>query len=352
MKNKISIKRLLTHKQWIIVSLAFVVVLGVLSYTFFWPNRFEGKPYIKIVIKQGQTLNQVIDTLYAKGIIPSKTNMKIASFLLGAEKKIVAGRYEIPNSINYVDLVLMFREGRCEQPVYVRVYEGITVRVLGKVLKEKLFVDSSEVVRLAQDKVFIDSLTNSNNLNLTSLEGYLLPGDYYFYKDTSPNEILRRLNKRFMNFLSANIDSSEVSSKYNSHQIVTMASIIQGESKKTEEYKTIAGVYYNRLRLGMKLQADPTIQYALNGKWRRLLHSDLRIDSPYNTYKFSGLPPGPINNPGQEAILAALNPEKHKYIFFVADGTGGHKFSENYGKHLMAVKEYRSRMESTVTRTN
>jgi len=355
-KSKISLKKLLTPKQWLIVIVVFAAMLGLFTYTFFWPNRIEGKPFVKIVIKKGHTLNQVIDTLYSKGIIPSKRNMKIAAYLLGAEKNIVAGRYEIPNSISYVNLVLMFKEGKCEQPVYVHLYDGITLRALGKVLNDKLFIDSSDVVRLATDQIFIDSLAfeQRNNLSLTlnSLEGYLLPGDYYFYKDTSPNEVLRKLNAKFVSFFSENLKGSSVIPKYNSNQIITMASIIQGESKKSEEHKTIAGVYYNRLRLGMKLQADPTIQYALNGKWRRLLYSDLQIESPYNTYKHFGLPPGPINNPGQSAILAALNPEEHNYIFFVADGTGGHTFSENYRQHLLAVKDYKSKIETSVTKTN
>jgi len=355
-KSKISLIKLLTPKQWLIVLVVFAAVLGLFTYTFLWPNRIEGKPFVKIVIKKGQTLNQVIDTLYSKGIIPSKRNMKIAAYLLGAEKNIVAGRYEIPNSISYVNLVLLFKEGKCEQPVYVHLYEGITLRALGKVLNDKLLIDSSDVVRLATDQIFIDSLASEqqNNLSLTlnSLEGYLLPGDYYFYKDTSPNEVLRKLNAKFVSFFSENLKGSSVFPKYNFNQVITMASIIQGESKKSEEHKTIAGVYYNRLRLGMKLQADPTIQYALNGKWRRLLYSDLKIESPYNTYKHFGLPPGPINNPGQSAILAALNPEEHNYIFFVADGTGGHTFSENYGKHLLAIKDYKSKIETLVTKTN
>jgi UPF0755 protein len=133
---------------------------------------------------------------------------------------------------------------------------------------------------------------------------------------------------------------------YTPHQVLTMASIIDGETNKTEEMPVIAGVYYNRLRIGMRLQADPTVQYLIPGGWKRLIYDDLNIDSPYNTYKFAGLPPGPINNPGKEAIRAALYPQKHKYIFFVADGNGGHKFAESYTQHLRLVNEYREWLKS------
>ena len=128
---------------------------------------------------------------------------------------------------------------------------------------------------------------------------------------------------------------------YSVHDIITLASIVEGETKKEEEMPVIAEVYYNRLKHGMKLEADPTIQYLIEGKWRRLLYEDLKTDSPYNTYLYSGLPPGPINNPGKSAILAAFYPDDNNYLYFVADGNGGHKFSSTYSEHLKNVRDYR-----------
>jgi UPF0755 protein len=335
-RNKILFKNILSKKQYIIVFIFFIAILSLLYYTFFTPNYF-GRNSLRLDIKKGTTLNEVIDTLFEAGNIPNKRNMRIAAFLLGAEKNIKAGRYLIPNGISYVNLIEMFKEGKFEIPVYVHVYEGITDRALAHILKEKLFVDSITVMKLCKDKNFIDSL----GLKTTSLEGYLLPGDYYIYKDASVKEILENLNAELNKFLVDSLRKRINEMQYDLHQILTMASIIQGESKKVDEYTTIAGVYYNRLKKGMKLQADPTIQYSLNTGWRRLLSRDLLINSPYNTYIYYGLPPGPINNPGKAAILAALYPEKHNYYYFVADGTGGHKFSRNYSDHLRAVREYR-----------
>jgi UPF0755 protein len=124
-------------------------------------------------------------------------------------------------------------------------------------------------------------------------------------------------------------------------EVVTLASIVEGESGVDAERPTIAGVYLNRLRKNMKLEADPTIQYVLPGGPRRLLYTDLRIDSPYNTYLYRGLPPGPVNNPGKQSILGVLYPEKHQYLYFVATGVGGHRFSKTFSEHQKAIRVYR-----------
>ena len=125
-----------------------------------------------------------------------------------------------------------------------------------------------------------------------------------------------------------------------------MASIVEGETRKNDEKSTVAGVYYNRIRKNMRLEADPTVQYALpDGPKKRLTYDDLKIKSPYNTYIIKGLPPAPINNPSISSIKAAINPEKHNYIFFVATGEGGHTFTENYNDHLKAVDVYRKKLK-------
>jgi UPF0755 protein len=125
------------------------------------------------------------------------------------------------------------------------------------------------------------------------------------------------------------------------NEVLTMASIVEGETILDRERPIIAGLYYNRLRRRMKLEADPTIQYIISDGPRRLLYLDLRTESPYNTYQKYGLPPGPINNPGRKSILAALYPAKHNYLYFVADGTGGHRFARTFEEHLKNVRAYR-----------
>jgi UPF0755 protein len=336
-ENKINLKNILSKKQYLIVFLFFLIILALLCYTFFYPNSI-GRKSFRFEIRKGTTLNQVIDTLYDAGIIPSKRNMRVVSFFLGADKNIKAGRYEVPDGINYIQLVLMFKEGKCEVPVHIFVYNGITDKGLARILHQKISIDSLTFLDLCNDIEF----AYSKGINASSMQGYLLPGDYYFYKDTPVKEIIDKFKSEFDKFIVDSLNQRLAVMKYSLHQVLTMASIIQGESKKVDEYTTISGVYYNRLRKGMKLQACPTVQYLLKTGWRRLLNRDLLINSPYNTYLYSGLPPGPINNPGKAAILAALYPEEHNYLFFVADGTGGHKFSTNYADHMKAFRKYRN----------
>ena len=132
-----------------------------------------------------------------------------------------------------------------------------------------------------------------------------------------------------------------------------MASIVEGETRYFPEMKTIAGVYYNRLKKNMRLEADPTVQYSLpDGPKRRLTYSDLKYQSPYNTYLKKGLPPGPINNPGMDAILAALYPEEHKFLYFVAKGDGSHVFAENYEQHKKNVEQYRKFLQEQQNKNN
>ncbi|MHB8930673.1 MAG: endolytic transglycosylase MltG, partial [Melioribacteraceae bacterium] len=143
-------------------------------------------------------------------------------------------------------------------------------------------------------------------------------------------------------FFTPKINARMKELKMTKQQILTLASIIDGESNLVSEFKTIAGVYYNRLRIGMPLQADPTVQYLIRDKHKnRIFKKDLLIDSKFNTYKYYGLPPGPINNPGKDAIMATLYPEKNNYLFFVANGKGGHIFSKTINEHELNVSRYR-----------
>ncbi len=200
-----------------------------------------------------------------------------------------------------------------------------------------MYIDSTEFVRLANSKSFADSLGLIQN----SFEGYLFADDYEIYERSSPEEAIKIFYNSFKEFFGDSLLQRTKEIGFNVHEIITLASIIKGETNKEDEMPRISGVYHNRLRIGMKLQADPTIQYVIPGGWKRLTFKDLEMDSRYNTYKYFGLPPGPINSPGKTAIFAALYPEKNNYLYFVADGTGGHLFGKNLSEHNRNVKKYR-----------
>jgi len=320
----------------------FIFVFSLLALTFYTPNYYSQKEPVILNISKGETFNNVIEQLYEKKVIPNKRNFKVIAFLLGVEKDIKAGRYEIPNGLSYIDLLYLLKKGKPRKQIKVTIQEGIWQEDLAKLLNSKLRIDKNEFLSLCKDKQFIRSL----GLKVSNLEGYLLPETYFFYEGSSAKEVIKKLSNAMQEIFSKpEVKAAMQRQNLNEHKVLTMASIVDGESNKVSEFKRIAGVYYNRLRKGWKLQADPTVQYVVRHrrkKVNKIYYKDLEIDSKYNTYKYYGLPPGPINNPGKEAIMAALYPEEHNYFYFVANGNGGHNFSRSGREHQQQVNRYRN----------
>lgn len=332
------LKLLFSRNEIIAVTGFFVFVLSLLLFTFFSPNYYKMEGPVKIDIKKGMTLNAVIDTLYNKKIIGSKTNMKIAAFMYGAERNIKAGRYIIPNGLSYLQLIEFLLKGDLEKEVLVTIPEGSWQTQVAEIFHRTLGLDSARIMELSRSKSFIHSL----DLDVQNLEGYLLPESYYFYPNSTEEEVLRKLKNEADKFFTPEIEARIKEMKMSRSKILTLASIIEGESNKVSEFKTISAVYHNRLKRGMLLQADPTVQYLIRDRRKnKIYYKDLDIDSKFNTYKYTGLPPAPINNPGKDAIMAALYPEKNNFLYFVADGQGGHVYSANYSEHSNNVSKYR-----------
>jgi UPF0755 protein len=330
--------KIITRNELYIIAAAFVFFFSILFYTFFTPNYYEGSQQKIIDIKQGTPLSQVIDTLYNKGIIHNKFNMRIISYLYGIDRKIKAGRYTIPNGLSYVKLVSKIANNSLSSEILVTLPEGIWQTEIAEILKRDLNIDSTKIMNLSHDKHFISLM----GIDADNLEGYLLPETYYFYADSSPEDILLKMKSQMDKIFTPEVNNRIRNLKMTKKEILTLASIIDGESNYVPEFKTIAGVYYNRLKIGMPLQADPTIQFLLREKRKnRVLLKDLEINSRYNTYKFVGLPPSPINNPGKDAIMAALYPEKNDYLYFVASGDDRHVFSKTFSEHEINVSNYR-----------
>lgn len=337
-QNKIQYKDLLSKKELILIGAFFLLVLGFLYYVFFTPNYYKDKAPVFFEVKRGESVGSIAANLREKGIINSEFYFKIASKLTGADKQLKAARYHIPNGLSYFGLIDYFVKGKADFLREVKIFDASTISVIAARLKNELSIDSAEFITYINSNEFLRNLGSQVN----SPEGYLLPDNYFIYERSTVKEVADSLYSGMKKFLSS-YDPRDINrGSYTIHQKITLASIVNGETNKYDEMPTIAGVYYNRLRVGMRLQADPTVQYILKNKWRRLSYEDLKINNPYNTYLFAGLPPGPINNPGRKAILAAVYPEKNDYFYFVSDGKGGHKFARTFSEHLKNIKEYRS----------
>ncbi|KAF0151153.1 MAG: aminodeoxychorismate lyase [Ignavibacteria bacterium] len=336
-KKKIPLT-LLTRNEFYIVTAFFAFVLILLIFTFYSPNSLPNNKAVEVELRSGDSVEQIVDSLYSKGIIPSKLNMKIAIMLKGAEKNIKAGTYYLDKPMSYIELTDVLSGSQVSMQKKVTIPEGIEQPELASIIQRELNIDSTEFIGLSGSKTFLRSL----NITADNLEGYLLPETYYFYTSSGARAVIRKLNDELNTIWTKKNREQLKKLKMTEHQILTLASIIDGESNLFSEFATISGVYHNRLRIGMALQADPTVAYLIRSrKNKTITRKDLQINSKYNTYKYPGLPPGPINNPGKQAIHAALYPEKNNFFYFVANEDGTHSFAATYEQHTINVSKYR-----------
>lgn len=323
--------------RWIVIILVVACVGLVLAWSFFGPNNFSGQSEIVVHVSRGESLSSIVDSLQAQGVIRSRFFFELVARVVGGEKRIQVGKYVFQSGISNIAIFRALREGAGTALIPVTIPEGLRSRAQAHILSRVTGLDSARYVDLAHDESFIRSL----GIDASSLEGYLFPETYILRWQPDERDVLREQVDQFKRVYGDSLQARAKKIGLTTNQVLTMASIVEGETVLPSERATIAGVYYNRLRKRMRLEADPTVQFMIGNGPRRVYYSDLRKDSPYNTYLHTGLPPGPINSPGKASILAALYPAKHNYLYFVANGTGGHWFSSSYADHSRYVRKYR-----------
>lgn len=312
-----------------------VVILGW-CIAFLLPYHYaHGKGAI-ITIERGMSADKVYGELSRADVITNRLVFKIVSKIFSVEHKIKAGKYLFAGSFSDYDVMRIIATGKSNLLVTVTIPEGLTIRQIASILHREVGTDSTEFADLALG----DSSSEAFGIPSKNLEGYLFPQTYDFYFDTEPKEILKRMVDEFNNFLNDSLRNRVAQLGLSVSEVIKMASIVEDEAEVDSERSIIASVYYNRLERRIPLESDPTIQYAMGGRMR-VHYKDLRIESPYNTYERIGLPPTPICNPGQKSIIAALYPAKTTYLYFVANGQGGHRFSDTFDQHLRAVRAYK-----------
>lgn len=313
----------------LIILLGVLLGIGTALSPIFRTNPPDRKSQIVVTVPSGATFKQFTDSLEAHHLIRHKQIFLLLGKLSGKDTRLQAGRFEIPKGMSEWQL-LKFLENPPRARIKVTLPEGILSSRMAGILAKRLGIDSSRFCQLVYDSAFASSLVPG----VPNLEGYLQPETYFFEWKTPEEEIIKYLVKQTLQIFEPDSIQQQLKKLgMTPREILTLASIIEGEVMVDSERVYISSVYHNRLRKGWRLQADPTIQFAIPGPPRRLLKKDLEIDSPYNTYKYRGLPPGPINNPGKESILAALFPKKTKYLYMVAIGDGRHKFSRTLKEH-------------------
>jgi len=299
-----------------------------------------GQPHgaaTRVIIPRGASFAQAADSLGRTGLIGSPKLFRLYGRITGGDRNIKPGTYLLKHGTPWKDIVSALNGGRGLVNT-ITIPEGYTLLQITPLLARTLKVPAESVQAAVRDTSLLARLDIPN----PTLEGYVFPDTYAFPVGTTARQAVREMVYSFERRWKPEWDSSLVDLKINRNDLVTMASIVEKEARVPEERPVIAAVYYNRLRRGMLLQADPTIQYSLGHHVGRVLYKDLTVKSPYNTYIHKGLPPGPIASPGAASLAAAANPASVPYLYFVATRDGHHEFRMTLEEHTSAIRQVRA----------
>ncbi|MFQ6045940.1 MAG: endolytic transglycosylase MltG, partial [Gemmatimonadales bacterium] len=289
----------------------------------------------EVIVPAGASVTAVAETLEARGIVASADLFRFYARISGRARAIQAGSYRLTPGLSSRETIEQLLKGRPAERLLV-VPEGLMLTELAGLVEDRLAIPRDSFLAAASDSALLARL----GITAPTLEGYLYPSTYSVPVGATARAVVRLMIAEFDAAWRTEWDGRLDSLGMTRHQIVTLASIIEGEVRRDSDRRYVSSVYHNRLRQGMKLQADPTVIYAI-GRRRRLFERDYLVSSPYNTYLIDGLPPGPIGQPSRASIEAALYPERTDFLFLVARPDGQHVFSRTLAEHRRAVREIR-----------
>lgn len=296
-----------------------------------------GEGNARITVPMGASMRIAADSLEAVGVIRSARAFRFYAKLTGRDRNIKAGTYLLDRGASWNEIIKALVEGR-GIVLTVTIPEGWDLKTIIPVVADTMNVSAASLDSATRDTALIRRL----DVPIPTLEGYLFPETYLIPEGSEALPIVRRLVAEFERRWKPEWNDQLKKLGMTRHQVITLASIIEKEARVDTERPTISAVYHNRLKRGMLLQADPTVQYALGRHTTRVLYRDLEVKSPYNTYQNVGLPPGPIASPGSASIQAALFPADVPYLYFVAHPDGHHEFRTTFREHNEAVRRMRA----------
>jgi len=298
----------------------------------------------RVIIPRGASFADAADSLSKANLVGWRKMFRVYARVTGGDRNIKPGTYLLKHGTPWKDIIGALNGGHGLVNT-ITIPEGYTISQITPLLARTLKVPPDSVQAAMRDTSLLARL----DLPSPTLEGYLFPDTYAFPLGTTARRAVREMVYDFERRWKPEWDSSATDLKINRNDLVTMASIVEREARLPEERPVIAAVYYNRLRKGMLLQADPTVQYALGHHVGRVLYKDLTVASPYNTYIHKGLPPGPVASPGVASLAAAANPASVPYLYFVASRDGHHEFRMTLEEHSSAIREVRATKRKTDT---
>lgn len=298
-------------------------------------DRSHPPAAVDLVVERGATFSGVSRSLAERGVIGNQWSFRLLARLRGVDAQVKAGEYRFDAHETMDEVLRRLLQGDAQVATWVTIPEGYTSRQIAREL------DAHHVAAAqALDAYFERTRIDVGGRRSASLEGYLFPNTYLFPLGAEPATAAKIMTDQFRREIPA--DAAERARKlgFDLPQVVTIASLIEREAKADDERPLMAGVYYNRLRKGMPLEVDATIEYIFPEHKTVITRADLQIDSPYNTYKYAGLPPTPIANPGRPSLLAALDPRPSDFYFYVYKGDGHHAFARTLEEHNANVARY------------
>jgi UPF0755 protein len=294
-------------------------------------------PPILITVKKGMSLSQLGETLRLASLLREPRLFVLLARWRGMDRNIRSGNYEFNGNATPGEILEALVSGP-QKLDFVVIREGLSLRETADALASAGLGEAARFRELAQDAAFAGTL----KVPAATLEGFLFPDTYAFAAGATPEEILQHMTERFFTIFTPEMQAEGKALGLDPLQIVTLASLIEKEAAVASERPLISAVFRNRLRRGMKLQSDPTAIYDMQGHTGRVRPRHLDRESPYNTYKIKGLPPGPIANPGKAALEAAVRPaEDRKILYFVARNDRTHVFTRSYREHRRAIRQNR-----------
>jgi len=303
--------------------------------------RGGGTGQAKVVVPRGASLRVAADSLARTGVVQNATAFRLYALLRGRRRAIHAGTYLFKRDASWGE-VLDDLQGGKGLVHSITIPEGWSLLQIEPQLARVLGAPLDSVRAATRDTALLHLL----DIPTPTLEGYLFPDTYVFPDGTTPRAAVHMMVARFQQVWQPEWDAQLQKLAMSRNDVMALAAIVEKEARLPEERPVIAAVYMNRVKAGIPLQADPTVQYALGHHVARVLYKDLEVDSPYNTYRHKGLPPGPIASPGKPSILAALYPANVPYRFFVAHPDGHHEFTNDFRQHTVAVRGARREWDS------
>jgi UPF0755 protein len=343
MKQIIFWKKVLFSGVAIIIVITFATLINTYK-KIYQPNVIiKGSSSCYLYIPTGSNLDDVCRILYQNNFIRNRSSFEWLAEKKHYQHNIKAGKYKLQNRMSNNELISILRSGK-QEAVKLTFNEIDTKEQLAGIISHQIEADSSVLINFMNNDNFLDKY----GFKKETVIGMFIPNTYEFLWNTSVEGFFNRMNKEYKKFWNDTRTNNSRNIGFSSIEVITLASIVEKESNITDEYPIIAGVYINRLRKGLPLQADPTIKFAIGDlSIKRIRERQLGIDSPYNTYKHNGLPPGPITIPSIKAIDAVLNFKQHSYLYFCAksDFSGRHVFAKTLEQHNLNARLYQQALD-------